>query len=1044
MPPAEPHPRDRRWRRYFRRFRIALLLLALALVAGLIYLNQVGLPEMLRGPLLEAVRERGLDLKLSTLRLHFYRGIVAEDVRIGQRDDVAGPRFTAREAELNLSWPALARFELAVSGVGLRDGQLVLPIADTNEPGRFLLVEKIQAMLRFLPEDEWALENLNAVFRGANFSLHGNITNASAMRDWPLLKGEKVPRGDLAAQRLREFADTLKKIHCDTPPELRATLTGNARNLESFMLRLTVNAPDASTPWGKLTSGLLTVRLLPAAAAGRPHADLQLHAAGAKTPWGDVTRFNLGVRLQASVADTNLINADLKLDAAGAQTPWANVTRLNLNLHLQTDSTDTNLFHARATANAAQVITRWASVTNAQLTAQWLQALTNPIPLSAQGELRADAATSRWASAKSLKLSAAFASPPHPAPADPSWDWWRTLQPFELGWAASAARLDTEKVGADEVVCGGNWSAPLLQITNLQLHFPEGQFVGHGRLDVATRAADFGVQSDFNAKRLGPLLGESAQRWLARHVWTTPPHATGTGTLILPAWTNRAPDWAEEVLPTLCLAAQVAITNGSYLGLPADWATLHLSMTNLVWRLPDLVVGRPEGQLQVVHIADDKTHDFYFGIHSTVDPRIVLPLFGTNEQTGFDLVTYSQPPVIEGEVWGNWRASERLGARGHVTLTDFTFRGETASRLETTLRYTNRFLEFLAPRLERGAETATADGVAVDFDAQRVYLTNALCAAEPMVIARGIGPHIARAIEPYRFLAPPVVRVNGYAPLHGEQDADLRFDVDGGPFEWWQFKIPHIAGHVHWRGESLVLTNMHLTAYDGAAAGFANFDFRAQSGTDFQFNLGVTNVELRLLMMDLATQTNKLEGRLSGELVVTNANTEDKFSWDGYGNLQLRDGLIWAIPVFGVLSKPLDSLMPGLGSARIKNSSGAFALTNGVLFADTLEMRAPASRLLCHGTVDFDGRVSARVVADLPLRDPFGFSRILNLALWPMTKLFEYRVTGTINEPKAEPAYVPKVLLHPLRTFEEIFSTEPAKTNVPPPFKDAPKSDPPR
>src|SRR6187455_3318395 len=131
MPPAEPRPRDRRWRRYFRRFRIALLLGVLTFVGGLIYLNQIGLPEFLRRPLLEKLRDRGLDLRLSTLRLHFYRGIVAEDVKAGQMGDAAGPRFTAREADLNLSWPALARLQLVVNGVGLRDGQLSVPIADT-------------------------------------------------------------------------------------------------------------------------------------------------------------------------------------------------------------------------------------------------------------------------------------------------------------------------------------------------------------------------------------------------------------------------------------------------------------------------------------------------------------------------------------------------------------------------------------------------------------------------------------------------------------------------------------------------------------------------------------------------------------------------------------------------------------------------------------------------------------------------------------------------------------------------------------------------
>ena len=1041
MPAAEPRPRDRRWRRYFRRFRIALLLCALALVGGLIYLNQVGLPEILRRPLLDTIRDRGLDLQLSTLRLHFYRGIVAENVQVGQRGAATGPRFTAREADLNLSWPALARLQLAVSGVVLRDGQLVLPIAATDQPGRNLIVEKIRVALRFRPDDVWSLEDFHAVFQGAKFSLTGTITNATAVRDWSFLRGEQAPRSDLMQQRLRRFAETVEKIHCTTPPEMHAALTGDARNLESFMLRLTVKAPDADTPWGKLANGVLTARLLPAAPVERPHAELQLHATSAKTPWADITQLNLNLRLQSSAADLNPVNASLILEAASAQTRWAEVTRFHFNLRLQSSEADPNLVNASGTLNAATAVTRWASVTNAHFTGEWRQALTNPIPLSGHGELRADAATSRWATAKSLQLTAAFAPPPHPAPADASWDWWQSLQPYELGWILRAARLDTEKLGADDVAFGGSWSAPNLQITNLHARFPEGGLDVTGQLDVATRAAAFAARSDFNVKRLGPLLGESAQLWLARHVWTTPPQVVGSGAVILPAWTNRAPDWQSEVIPTLRLAAQIAVTNGSYLGLAVDWATLHLGMTNLVWHLPDLVAGRPEGQLRLVHIADDKTHDFYFDIHSTFDPRIALPLFGTNEDNPFDLVQYAQPPVIDGEVWGNWRDSARLGLKGHVTLTDFSFRDETASRIETSLRYTNRFLEFLAPHLDRGPQTANAEGIALDFAAQRIYFTNVFSTADPMVITRAIGPKTARAIEPYHFIEPPVVRVNGSVPLHGEQDADLRFDVAGGPFEWLQFKIPRLSGHVHWLGESLVLTNMQLTAYDGAVAGFASFDFRAKQGTDFQFNLGVTNADLSLLMGDVSEQTNNLDGRLSGELVVTSANSADKFSWNGHGRVELRDGLIWAIPVFGVLSKPLDGLLPGLGSARIKEGSGIFALTNGVMFADTLEMRAPTSRLLCHGTVDFDTKVNIRVAA-VPLRAPLGIDRIFGLALWPVTKLFEYRVTGTLNDPKPDPVYVPKLLLHPIRTFEEIFSGDAAKTNPPPVFREVPAVEP--
>ena len=99
-------------------------------------------------------------------------------------------------------------------------------------------------------------------------------------------------------------------------------------------------------------------------------------------------------------------------------------------------------------------------------------------------------------------------------------------------------------------------------------------------------------------------------------------------------------------------------------------------------------------------------------------------------------------------------------------------------------------------------------------------------------------------------------------------------------------------------------------------------------------------------------------------------------------------------------------------------------------------MRAPALRLLYEGTVTFDGRVDARVDAEL-LRDAWLIGRVVSLVFWPVTKMLEYRITGTLSDPKSEPVFIPKLLLvplHPIRTLEELFS-EPAKTNAPPVFR---------
>ena len=101
-------------------------------------------------------------------------------------------------------------------------------------------------------------------------------------------------------------------------------------------------------------------------------------------------------------------------------------------------------------------------------------------------------------------------------------------------------------------------------------------------------------------------------------------------------------------------------------------------------------------------------------------------------------------------------------------------------------------------------------------------------------------------------------------------------------------------------------------------------------------------------------------------------------------------------------------------------------------------MRAPAMRLQYDGQVTLDGRVDARVEAEL-LRDTWLIGRVVSLALWPVTKMLEYKITGTLEDPKAEPLYIPKLFLMPLtpfQTLEGLFSIEPKHTNAPPVFKE--------
>ena len=885
----------RKCRTGFRRLRIIILLAVLALVCALAWFNRIGLPDFLKRRLLETLQTRGIELEFSRMRLHFVHGLVLENVRIGHPAGAGpdNPLLTAGEVQLHLNYRALLHRQWQVDGLVMRRGNFTWPLTPTNA----LTLGNIQTELRFQTSNTWSLDNFHADFAGAKLGLSGDIIHAPEIRNWDIFRGKKTAGRAIWEARLRQFSDTLNRIHFAGTPQLSLAVEGDARDVHSFVVRLNLNAASVETPWG-------------------------------------------GAR-------------DIRL--AGNLTAPAGIP--------------TNFF--------------------------------------------------------------------------PAWAWCTNVQPYRLAWAVMLRELKSEKLNADFVECNGHWQAPELDIARLSAGLGGGQLDATVGLNLVTRELVFASSSCFNVHVIAALLTKKTRDRLADFSWSRPPSIHARGSLILPAWTNRPPDWRFEVQPTIRLNGILAITNGAFDGVAIDLAHTHFSYTNLLWQLPDLTLVKSKSRLDISGAESDATQNYRWHIRGTVDPAAIRPLLtASNAARGFAILKFAKPLALDVEVAGRLYDYDSIAAKGHMALTNFAVRGQEFGDVASSFNYTNRVLEFVKPLGHTGAQLMTASTVTLDFNRQLICFTNGFSTADPGPVARAIGPKTGHALAPYHFLQPPTARVNGQVPLHemngghDAKDVDLRFDIiKGAPFEWMKFRTTNIVGTIHWQNQSLVLTNVSAAFYGGSGNGFANFDFRApHEGADYQFTVNVTNANLHALALDLISPTNRLEGILAGQLVVTDGDSRDWRTWDGFGHAKLRDGLIWDIPIFGVLSPVLNAISPGLGNSRATDGTMKFSITNGVIYTDALDIRSTMMRLEYTGTVDLRQNVHARVIAQL-LRDTWVVGPLVSTMLWPVSKLFEYQITGTLGNPKSEPVYVPKLLLlplHPIRTLEELFPGGGSETNAPP------------
>ena len=184
--------------------------------------------------------------------------------------------------------------------------------------------------------------------------------------------------------------------------------------------------------------------------------------------------------------------------------------------------------------------------------------------------------------------------------------------------------------------------------------------------------------------------------------------------------------------------------------------------------------------------------------------------------------------------------------------------------------------------------------------------------------------------------------------------------------------------------------------------------------------MNVTNVNSHLLVSDLNSPTNHLEGALAGRLVVTRADTRDLETWNGFGRMSLRNGLIWEAPFFSIVSPVLNTVAPGTGQQPRDGRGGGVHHHERRDYTDSLEIHSTLMGLHYSGTVDMKQKVNAHVTAQL-LRNTWVVGPLISAATWPFSKLFEYKITGTLKDPIKEPLYViPKILLMPLHPIKRL------------------------
>ncbi len=1013
-------PPSRR-RRAFRLCRKLALLLLCLLVCAVVYVNQIGLPGFVRTPLLARLEERGIQAEFSRLRWRWHEGLVAENLILRQLGATGGPEFHSAEASVRLDMERLIRAGVRVESVGVKDGHFswVLPGADGLAA---LQLEGIDADVAVTPDQSFNLRQFTSRFRGLELEISGTFANPQSLARPP---DPATPPRNLALlnQTMTQVANYLTNLQFGARPDLKLRFQADAADWNSLRADLELRLPQTKTRWGDADGFRLLARVRPVSATNaEPSCVLVLSADAIDTPWGRLEGWRAETLtvpvVQLPLNSSNAVSASFER----LSTRWGNIEGGQLQMNVRAvDQERPQELDVVFDLAGQRVVTPQGTARDLTWRADGVINRTNGLPLRGAHTISA-----RDLSARDLSIGAIqarvtqFPATENAPAADESWAFWRALAPYPLAVDLSGVAVIARGVRVESVNLAGRWSAPDFHLERAVARLYGGEASLAARIDVPSREIQAAADVAFDFHGLDPVFTERFRNWFAPYQWQGIPGARVTGKVRWPDWRNLKPDWREEVVPSLGFSGRFQVTNASYRGIPAQLASSDFHFTNSVWNLPNLTLIRPEGRVVASYDGDERTRDYVWQIRADVDPHALKPLFDERQLRVFDSFTNHATPHIEGTIWGRWRAHERVGFRASVVAPQVEVRGERADYIAATVEYTNRFLTFRDVEVHQSNLVGRAGSMGLDLPNDRMYFTNVESFLPPQSVARAIGPVTARAIEPYQFAGGPRILLNGVLGLEGHEPTDMRFSIAGGPFQWWRFRIDEIASDLHWRSDQLVLTNTQVGLYAGEAAGAGTFQFFTDDRpTEFRFGLTVTNAQLQPLVHDVFARTYGLEGSLSGSVEITSARADSLDTWQGFGDLYLRDGVVWDIPIFGIFSPVFNAITPGLGQSRAEEALATFTIVNGTIISRDLQVRSPEFSMGYQGSVDFEGNLEARMQARL-LRDSGALGPLISTVLWPLTKIFEYRLSGTLAEPVAEPVHIPRFLFIALEPFKAL------------------------
>ena len=120
---------------------------------------------------------------------------------------------------------------------------------------------------------------------------------------------------------------------------------------------------------------------------------------------------------------------------------------------------------------------------------------------------------------------------------------------------------------------------------------------------------------------------------------------------------------------------------------------------------------------------------------------------------------------------------------------------------------------------------------------------------------------------------------------------------------------------------------------------------------------------------------------------------------NGAGRLEIREGRVFLMPLFGGFSRFMTRIIPGLDFVlRQSDVRSDFRIVNGRIESDKIVVEGGVLSLRGNGSYVMGGNLDFNVQVKL-MKENSLVAKLVRVLTYPISKLFEFRVRGSLEEP---------------------------------------------